>query len=137
MSAGSSKVATHKEVREVLVKKQQDIAAGQNVVMEGRDITYRVLPEADLKIYLTAGDIVRAKRRHFQLQSRGEDVSFQDVHHELLQRDHQDMSRETDPLKISDDVWVVDSSDIAIQQAVELIVSKVRVMRDSDHHEQS
>ena len=76
---GSSKVAQIASVREVLVDKQQKIAATQDVVMEGRDITYRVLPNANLKIYLTGKDFVRANRRHIQLQSRGIDISFNKV----------------------------------------------------------
>ena len=72
-------------------QKQQAIAEGQDVVMEGRDITYRVLPEAQLKIFLTGSDIIRAKRRHLQLLTRGEDISYEDVlqgikHHLQLRR---------------------------------------------------
>lgn len=129
VSAGSSKVATLPEVRKVLVQKQQEIAADKDVVMEGRDITYRVLPNADLKIYLNADDVVRAKRRHLQLQTRGDDVSFDEVYAELLKRDEQDMNREYDPLKIVNDAWVIDSSDLSIEQVVDLIVAKVQVIR--------
>lgn len=129
VSAGSSAVAVLPEVRKVLVEKQQQIAADKDVVMEGRDITYRVLPNADLKIYLTGDDVVRAKRRHLQLQNRGDDTSFDEVYEELLKRDKQDMNREYDPLKITPDAWVVDTSDLAIEQVVDLIVAKVRVIR--------
>ena len=129
VSRGASIVAAHPDVRKVLVEKQQIIAKAQDVVMEGRDITYRVLPNAQLKIYLTAGDTVRAKRRHMQLLTKGQDVPFQDVYTELLKRDAQDMSRKTDPLKITDDAWQIDTSDLAIEQVVELIVGKVQVFR--------
>jgi cytidylate kinase len=129
VSKGSSTVAAHPEVRKVLVEKQQIIAHGKDVVMEGRDITYRVLPEAQLKVYLTAGDTVRAKRRHTQLLTKGQDISFQDVYTQLLQRDEQDMNRKTDPLKIVPDAWVVDTSDLSIEQVVELIVGKVTVLQ--------
>lgn len=125
---GASQVAQIKEVREVLVEKQQIIAASQNVVMEGRDITYRVLPEAQLKIYLTGKDFVRANRRHLQLQSRGIDVSFNEVFLDLKDRDHIDMTRENDPLKIVPGVWILDTSDLTIRQVVEMIVAKARVM---------
>lgn len=128
VGTGASAVAKLLKVREVLVEKQQEIAKGQNVVMEGRDITYRVLPAADLKIFLTASEVIRAKRRHLQLQSRGIDISFQKVYEELLKRDKQDMNRDNDPLKIVDDAWVIDSSDLSIEQVVELIVSKVTVL---------
>lgn len=129
ISIGSSKVASLPKVRTVLVEKQQQIAQGKDVVMEGRDITYRVLPEAELKIYLTASDVVRAKRRHMQLLTKGENVSFEEVYRELLERDERDMSRATDPLKIVDDAWQLDTTDLSIEQVVELIVGRVRAMR--------
>lgn len=129
VSRGSSAVARYPKVRHVLVKKQQEIAASQDVVMEGRDITYRVLPDAQLKIYLTANDVVRAKRRHLQLQTKGEDVSFEQVYQELHDRDQQDMSRATDPLKIVPEAWIIDASDLSIDQVVELITGRVSAMR--------
>lgn len=128
---GASAVAQIKEVREVLVEKQQQIADSQNVVMEGRDITYRVLPDAQLKIYLTGRDFVRANRRHLQLQSRGNDVSFNEVFIDLKDRDHVDMNRATDPLQIVESAWVLDTSDLTIRQVVEIIVSKAQVMMQS------
>jgi cytidylate kinase len=129
VSAGASKVATLPEMRRVLVSKQQKIAADKDVVMEGRDITYRVLPNADVKIFLTADDITRAKRRHLQLQIRGDGISFDEVYSELLKRDHQDMSRDHDPLKITDDVWQIDTSDLSIEQVVDLITAKVLTVK--------
>lgn len=125
---GASIVAAHPKVRRVLVEKQQEIAAGQNVIMEGRDITHRVLPKAQLKIYLTGGETIRAKRRHLQLLTKGQDVSFEEVFTQLLERDRRDMSRTTDPLKIIPEDWVIDSSDFSIEQVVELIVGKAKVM---------
>jgi len=125
---GASQVAQIKSVREILVEKQKEIANIQNVVMEGRDITYRVLPNAQLKIYLTGKDFVRANRRHLQLQSRGIDVSFEEVFIDLKDRDELDMNREADPLQIVDDAWVLDTSDLRIDQVVEIIVAKAKVM---------
>ena len=130
MSDYSSKVATYQQVRSVLVAKQQEIARSQNVVMEGRDITYRVLPEAQLKVYLTANEIVRAKRRQFQLQTRGMLAEFEEVYQELLERDKRDSQRETDPLTIVPEAWVIDSSDLSIDQVVDIIVGKARMMFD-------
>jgi len=127
---GASIVGQISEVRKILVKKQQEIAQSKNVVMEGRDITYKVLPDANLKIYLTGKDFVRANRRHMQLQSRGVDISFNQVYVDLVSRDKIDMERTTDPLKIVDDAWVIDTSDLKIQQVVRLIVDKVHVMMD-------
>lgn len=129
ISAGSSKVAAHPKVREILVKKQQAIAAGQNVVMEGRDITYRVLPDAQLKIFLTGSDIIRATRRHLQLQTRGEDVSHEEVLQGIQQRDEQDLHRATDPLKKIPEAWEIDTSELSIEQVVDMIVTRVEVLR--------
>lgn len=128
VSLGASSVAKLAKVRQLLVKKQQEIAVGQNVIMEGRDITYRVLPKADLKIFLTGSDVVRAKRRMTQLLTKGEDVNFDQVLADLATRDEQDMTRDTDPLKIVPDAVVVDTSDLSIQQVVDLIVNKANVL---------
>ncbi len=129
VSDGSSRVAQYPRVRQALVAKQQQIAQGKDVVMEGRDITYRVLPEADLKIFLTASDQVRAGRRHTQLQSRGVDASLEEVYQDLLERDQRDSGREVDPLQIMPDAWVLDTSELAIEEVVEQIVAKVKTMR--------
>jgi cytidylate kinase len=131
VSSGSSQVAVLPKVREILVEKQQQIAQGQDVIMEGRDITYRVLPNAELKIYLTGSDVVRAKRRMMQLQTKGQDVSFDEVYEELAIRDQRDMSRATDPLKKVDDAWEIDTSDLSIEQVVDLIVAKVHVLQNT------
>ncbi len=128
VSLGASHVAKLPKVRQLLVKKQQEIAEGQDVIMEGRDITYRVLPHANLKIFLTGSDVVRAKRRLTQLLTKGEDVDFNQVLGDLATRDEQDMTRETDPLTIVPDAVVVDTSDLSIQQVVDLIVNKANIL---------
>ncbi len=122
-------VAAQPQLREVLVEKQQQIAATSDVVMEGRDITYKVLPNADLKIYLTASDVVRAKRRQMQQQCQGKDFSFEETHQELLRRDKIDMNRKTDPLKIVKDAVVLDTSDLTIEQVIDFILIKVAAAR--------
>jgi len=131
ISSGASQVAALANVRHELVAKQQRIAVGKNVVMEGRDITYRVLPDAQLKIYLSASDIVRAKRRHMQLLTKGTDVAFDEVYKELIQRDDRDTTRDVDPLKIVPNAWVIDTSDLTIEQAVEIIVGRVGAMLEA------
>jgi CMP/dCMP kinase len=128
VSIGASLVAVLPKVRQELVKKQQAIAENQDVIMEGRDITYRVLPNADLKIFLTGSDIVRAKRRHVQLQAKGEDASFEEVYKDLIERDARDMERSVDPLQITDDAWVIDTSDLSIDEVVDSIVAKAETM---------
>ncbi|MEA2056208.1 MAG: (d)CMP kinase [Patescibacteria group bacterium] len=131
VSQASSQVAVHPKIRVALVKKQQKIAQNDNVIMEGRDITYRVLPSADLKIYLTANQIVRTKRRHFELLTKGVDVKFDDIFEDLVERDERDKNRKTDPLKKMPEAWVIDTSDLSIEKVVELIVAKVkRMMKD-------
>lgn len=131
VSLGASSVAKLAKVRQLLVKKQQEIAENQDVIMEGRDITYRVLPNADLKIFLTGSDVVRAKRRLTQLLTKGEDVSFNQVLSDLATRDEQDMTRETDPLTIVPDAMVIDTSDLSIQQVVDLIVNKANILLEN------
>jgi CMP/dCMP kinase len=126
VSQGSSKVASLKGVREYLVEKQQEIAADQDVIMEGRDITYKVLPNATLKIYLDASAETRAKRRHMELQSRGQDVSFEEIYNDLKQRDERDMTRSVDPLKVVEGAWVLDSSNLTIEEVVDLIEERAK-----------
>lgn len=130
VGAGSSKVAQYPKVRQALVKQQQKIAQQQNVVMEGRDITFRVLPDAELKIFLTASDVVRAKRRYLELQTRGQDVEFEAVYKDLLERDQRDTGRAVDPLHITDDAWVVDTSDLDIEKVVDMIEARVKVIQE-------
>lgn len=128
MSLGASAVAKLPQVRQVLVKKQQAIAASQNVVMEGRDITYRVLPKAQLKIYLTADAKVRATRRHQELLVRGQDVTFDAVYQDLITRDKQDMERAADPLKIVPGSWVLDTTALSIEEVVDQITTKAKAL---------
>ncbi len=134
VSQGASKVAVHPKIRSVLVKKQQLIAKSQDVVMEGRDITYRVLPLANLKIYLTANDVIRANRRHHDLLTKGVSIGFEEVYKDLLERDHRDQTRSVDPLQIVPEAWVIDTSDLSIEQVVTLVVSKVELMLKDINH---
>jgi CMP/dCMP kinase len=125
---GASKVAVHKQVRKILVKRQQEIGRKQNVIMEGRDITYVVLPNADLKIYLTASDIIRAKRRHLQLLNKGINNTYEEVYADLIRRDKRDKERDTTPLKIVPDAWVINNSELSINKNVDIIVAKVKAL---------
>lgn len=128
VSFGSSIVAGHKNLRAELVRQQQQIANKLNVIMEGRDITFRVLPDAQLKIYLTATDTVRAKRRYQELLAKGQDVVFDDIYVDLLARDKRDMDRDVDPLHIVPGAWVLDTSVLTIEQVVDLVVSRAKEM---------
>ncbi len=126
VSQASSKVAQHKKVREQLVTQQQAIAAKTSVVMEGRDITYRVLPNAELKIYLDANDTKRAGWRQTELQLNGQDVSEEQVLTELKERDHRDKTRVVDPLQVVDDAWYFDRSDYELEAVIDTIEERVR-----------
>lgn len=124
-----SVVAAHGKVREELVKKQQEIAKTQEVIMEGRDIALRVLPDATFKIFLTADPVIRAKRRHLELQTRGQDVTYNQVYQDLLRRDEYDSTRKIDPLQILPEHLVVDTSDLTVDQAVDLIVTQAKLLK--------
>ena len=127
----ASVVAAQADVRSQLVLQQQAIARSQNVVMEGRDIAIRVLPSAQLKLYLTANEVVRAKRRHLELQFRGQDIEFSQVLNELMERDYLDMHRAIDPLQITDEHLVIDTSDLGIEKIVDVIEVKAKVLMES------
>jgi len=127
-SDGASKVATLAEIRKILVEKQKKIAETKNVVMEGRDITFKVLPEADLKIFLTADLKIRAHRRHLQYLTKGIDKTLEEVMVEVKERDERDMSRHIDPLHPTTDSWILDSSQLNIEEVVNLIAEKVETM---------
>lgn len=126
VSNGVPIVAAHKGLREELVRQQQEIAKTQSVVMEGRDITFRVLPNAQLKIFLTASDLERARRRYSELLEKGQDVTFDQVHRDLIERDRKDMERDVDPLQIVVGAWVIDTSELNIETVVETIVNKAK-----------
>jgi len=126
VSQAASQVAQHKEVRELLVQQQQAIAAKNNVVMEGRDITYRVLPDAQLKIYLDANDAKRAEWRHTELLLNGQDVTLEEVMAELKIRDDRDKGRSVDPLQVVEDAWYFDRSDMELEEALDTIEKRAR-----------
>ncbi len=128
---GASQVAVHSQLRKALVKKQQHIAKNQNVIMEGRDITSVVLPNADLKIFLTANDVIRSKRRHHQLLTKGFRISFEQVYQNLLKRDERDKSRAINPLIVAPDAWTIDTSDLSIEQVIRLVSSKAKVIMET------
>ena len=108
-------------VREKLVQLQQKLATTANIVMDGRDIGTVVLPNADLKIYLTASVKERASRRYKELIEKGLDVTIDEIEKEIEERDYRDMHREVSPLKQAEDAIVVDTSDMNIEQAAKAI----------------
>lgn len=114
------------DVRKKLVELQQKLAATTDVVMDGRDIGTVVLPDADLKIYLTASSKVRAKRRFDELTAKGEACDLDIIEKDIIDRDYRDMHREISPLKQAEDAILVDSSEMTIDQVAERIISLYR-----------
>lgn len=106
------------KVRAKLQQLQQKLAASADVVMDGRDIGTSVLPSADVKIYLTAGSLVRAKRRYAELVAKGEEADIEKIEADIIERDHRDMTRELNPLCQAEDAVLVDSSDMTIEEVV-------------------
>lgn len=125
-SMAASKVSSVPEVRVRLVDLQRKIAEGQNVVMDGRDIGTHVLPNATLKIYLTASAEVRAQRRQLELEAKGQHEPFEKVLSEMIERDYTDMNRKTSPLRPAEDAKRVDCSDLTLEEVVSLIEKMAR-----------
>ena len=120
----ASKVAAKKPVRDLLLQLQRNIAHNNNVIMDGRDIGTFVLPDAEIKIYLTASVDTRAKRRYDELVAKGENPDIDKIREDIKQRDYQDMNREIAPLKQADDAIYLDTSDMNIEQVVAYICEK-------------
>lgn len=119
MSDYASKLSTLQVVRDFLLDVQRDLAKKHNVVMDGRDIGTVVLPRADVKIFLTASAEVRAQRRLLEFQAKGDQKStFASVLQDIKQRDERDSNREIAPLKRAADAYLLDTSDLSIDQAV-------------------
>ena len=111
------------EVRSKLVDIQRKIAAGKSVIMDGRDIGTNVLTDAELKIFLTADSMVRARRRYEELRSKGVKANLDDIHEEIKDRDYQDMNRKLNPLVQAEDAVMLDTSDMTIDEVVNTIVA--------------
>ena len=122
----ASVVAKYGKVREKLVSLQQKIASEKDVIMDGRDIGTVVLPNAEVKIYLTAGSRVRAERRYKELQEKGETCDLDQIEKDIILRDEQDMNREISPLRQADDAVLVDSSDMSIEEVVNCLIDIVK-----------
>ncbi len=129
ISQAASKSATLPKIREVLVKKQQNLAKKFNVVMEGRDIGLRVLPQAQLKLYLTADLEERVRRRFEQNKDLEKSLDYEAVKKNIEERDYWDMNRETDPLTIVPDAIVLDTTHLNIDQVVANIAGLVKARR--------
>ena len=126
-SAGAaSAVSAVPRVRELLVARQREIARAANVVMDGRDIGTKVLPEAEIKVFLTASLEARAYRRYLELQKKCQDVSLETLRREMAERDFSDSTRAASPLRQAEDAVLIDSSDMTLDEVVSAIVSLAR-----------
>lgn len=129
VSKGVSVITQYAGVRNLITPLAQQIASQQSVVMEGRDITSVVLPQADLLIYMDADAMERAKRRHRELLMRGEDITLEMVHQDLVERDNRDSHREIAPLKKVPGAWILDTTGMSIDMVAEVIVARVEEMK--------
>ena len=121
-SMAASNVSAMPEVRAFLMSLQRELAEKNECIMDGRDIGTVILPDAQLKIFLTASPEIRAKRRFDELEAKGTTVDYDSLLEEIKQRDYQDSHRETAPLKPAEDSVYLDTSDMPLQKVVETIV---------------
>ena len=121
----ASRTSVNGDVRRKLVELQQQLARRQNVVMDGRDIGTVVLPDAQVKIFLTASVEVRAGRRYKEMNEKGEEADLEAIKAQIKERDERDMNREISPLKQAEDAVLVDTSDMSIDEVVERILGIV------------
>lgn len=119
----ASVVSAYPTVRKTLLGLQQDIAASEDIIMDGRDIGTCVLPNAQLKIYLTASVHTRAVRRYKELLEKGQNCVLEEIEKDIEDRDYRDMHREIAPLKVAEDAVVIDSSEMNIEEVTNTIVS--------------
>ena len=119
----ASASSVNKEVRLKLVELQRELATTANVVMDGRDIGTYVLPNANVKVFLTASSRVRAERRYKELQAKGETCDIDVIEKDIIERDERDMNREMAPLRQAEDATLVDSSYMTIEEAVNEIIA--------------
>ena len=131
ISLCASEVSSHPQVRSFLLDMQRKFARENNVIMDGRDIGTVVLPEAELKIFLTASPEARARRRLAELRAKGSGQSFEEVLHDMIRRDEQDTTRAAAPLKKAEDAVELDSSDLNFEETLarlsEIVITKLAV----------
>lgn len=121
VSMAASGVSAHSCVRAYLLDLQRRLARENNVIMDGRDIGTVVLPDADVKIFLTASSAVRAKRRFNELIAKGEDITYEKVLDDVEKRDYDDSHRAISPLKQAEDAIIADTSELNFEESVALI----------------
>lgn len=125
-SLAASDISAIGAVRKALLSKQQEIAERTDVVMDGRDIGTVVLPDAQVKLFITASPHARAQRRWKELSEKGKQVPFEQVLKEMEYRDEQDSSRAVAPLKMAEDAVLVDTSKLTLEESIERVVEMIR-----------
>ena len=126
ISMGASNVSKNKYVREKLVELQRQMAGDENVVLEGRDVTTVVFPDATLKIFLTASIDIRALRRKRDLEKKGREVNIEDVKEALIKRDLQDSTRKESPLKKAEDAVEIDTTELTNDTTVDRVIELLK-----------
>lgn len=126
VSMYASNVSKIPKVRAFLLDLQRNMAHTQNIIMDGRDIGTVVLPDAKVKIFLTASPEIRAKRRYVEFVEKGMTVNYDDVLNEVITRDYNDSHREIAPLKPAEDSVTLDTSDLDLEQSVQAILSIIK-----------
>ncbi|MCT4585421.1 MAG: (d)CMP kinase [Peptostreptococcaceae bacterium] len=126
VSSNVSKYAAIKEVREILVEKQRDMAKEYSVIMDGRDIATHVLVDANYKFYLTASPKIRGERRYKELIEKGENISLEKIIEDIKKRDFDDMNREVSPLVKAKDAILVDTDNMSISEVVKNIIGYIK-----------
>lgn len=126
VSMAASNVSAIPKVREFLFDLQRDIAKNNNCIMDGRDIGTVVLPDAQIKIYLTASAEARADRRYKELVEKGQQVNYDDILREIELRDYQDTHREIAPLKKAEDAVLVDTTKLTLEESIEYMLKVIK-----------
>ena len=126
VSTAASKISAIPAVRAFLLEMQRDMARRNNVIMDGRDIGTVVLPQADVKIFLTASPEVRARRRHAELSAKGNTDSYETVLRDVMERDERDSNRSAAPLQQAEDALLFDSTDYSLEECVERLLQIVQ-----------
>ena len=122
----ASAVSVYPQVRQMLVRQQQKLAAVRDVVMDGRDIGTTVFPDAELKIFVTASPEIRAQRRYDELQAKGQPASYEDILHNVEERDRIDQTREVSPLRKADDAILLDNSNMTLTEQKEWLINQYK-----------
>ncbi len=125
-SMAASRVSAVPKVREYLFDLQKQLAKSNNCIMDGRDIGTVVLPDADVKIFLTASPEARAERRYKELIEKGMDAKYDDVLADMIKRDYDDSHRAIAPLKQADDAVLCDTSELTLQESIDLVINTIK-----------